>query len=177
MSLPRGQHLPPFRCRSHHQLTPPLAARLHYQWRPTAGPSATPARPGTSKDHRSMPQPSQTGVPALTAPSFYLTGRQPLRPGAILLATVAAVGALSSVFMPWVTPDIHISPPRAPALPVPPAPHPEPPRLTTKKMSHPRSTPSSSVIPPTLLCPPAGETMSAPFIPPSSFACHALETR
>jgi hypothetical protein len=32
-----------------------------------------------------------------TAPSFYLTGRQPFSPGAILLATVAAVGALSSV--------------------------------------------------------------------------------
>ena len=31
------------------------------------------------------------------APSFYITGRQPLRPGAILLAIVAAVAALSSV--------------------------------------------------------------------------------
>jgi hypothetical protein len=31
------------------------------------------------------------------APSFYITGREPLRPGAILLATVAAVGALASV--------------------------------------------------------------------------------
>jgi hypothetical protein len=31
------------------------------------------------------------------APSFYLTGRQPLRPGVILLAIVVAVGALSSV--------------------------------------------------------------------------------
>jgi hypothetical protein len=44
-----------------------------------------------------MQQPLPTGVPALTAPHFYITGRQPLRPGAILLATVAAVGALSSV--------------------------------------------------------------------------------
>ncbi len=44
-----------------------------------------------------MPQPHHTGVPTLTAPSFYMTGRQPLRPGVILLATVAAVGALSSV--------------------------------------------------------------------------------
>lgn len=44
-----------------------------------------------------MQQPLPTGAPTLTAPSFYLTGRQPLRPGAILLATVAAVGALSSV--------------------------------------------------------------------------------
>ena len=32
-----------------------------------------------------------------TVPSFYITGRQPLRLGAILLATVAAVGAPSSV--------------------------------------------------------------------------------
>jgi hypothetical protein len=44
-----------------------------------------------------MQQPLPTGVPNLTAPRFYLTGRQPLRPGAILLATVAAVAALSSV--------------------------------------------------------------------------------
>ena len=44
-----------------------------------------------------MQQPLQTGVPALAAPRFYVTGRQPLRPGAILLATVAAVAALSSV--------------------------------------------------------------------------------
>ena len=44
-----------------------------------------------------MQQPLPTGVPTLTAPRFYITGRQPLRPGAILLATVAAVGALSSV--------------------------------------------------------------------------------
>jgi hypothetical protein len=44
-----------------------------------------------------MRQPLSTGVPTLTAPRFYITGRQPLRPGAILLATVAAVGALSSV--------------------------------------------------------------------------------
>jgi hypothetical protein len=44
-----------------------------------------------------MQQPLPTGVPPPTAPRFYLTGRQPLRPGAILLATVAAVAALSSV--------------------------------------------------------------------------------
>jgi hypothetical protein len=42
-----------------------------------------------------MQQPTE--VPTLTAPSFYLTGRQPLRPGAILLATVAAFAALTSV--------------------------------------------------------------------------------
>jgi hypothetical protein len=44
-----------------------------------------------------MQQPLPNKVPTLTAPSFYITGRQPLRPGAILLAAVAAVGALSSV--------------------------------------------------------------------------------
>jgi hypothetical protein len=42
-------------------------------------------------------EPLPTEVSTLAAPSFYLTGRQPLRPGAILLATVAAFAALSSV--------------------------------------------------------------------------------
>lgn len=40
---------------------------------------------------------SHSPVPRLTAPSFYITGRQPLRPGAILLAAVLAVLALSAV--------------------------------------------------------------------------------
>ena len=44
-----------------------------------------------------MQQPVPSGDRTHTAPSFYLTGRQPLRPGSILLAAVAAVGALSSV--------------------------------------------------------------------------------
>jgi hypothetical protein len=44
-----------------------------------------------------MQQPLPTEVPTLTAPTFYITARQPLRPGAILLAIVAAVAALSSV--------------------------------------------------------------------------------
>jgi hypothetical protein len=44
-----------------------------------------------------MQQPLPTELPPLTPPSFYLIGRQPLRPGAILLATVAAVAALFSV--------------------------------------------------------------------------------
>jgi len=44
-----------------------------------------------------MQQPLPTEVPTLTAPSFYLTARQPLRPAAILLATIAASIALSSV--------------------------------------------------------------------------------
>jgi hypothetical protein len=42
-----------------------------------------------------MQQPTE--VPTLTTPSFYIIGRQPLRPGAILLATVVAFAALSSV--------------------------------------------------------------------------------
>jgi hypothetical protein len=42
-------------------------------------------------------QQSPTGVPNLNAPRFYITGRQPLRPEAVLLAIVAAVAALSSV--------------------------------------------------------------------------------
>lgn len=41
-----------------------------------------------------MQPPLSTGVPA---PSFYITGRQPLRPGAILIAIVAAAGALGAV--------------------------------------------------------------------------------
>ncbi len=42
-----------------------------------------------------MQQPFPTG--ARSAPSFHLLGRQPIRPAALLLATVAAVAALSSV--------------------------------------------------------------------------------
>jgi hypothetical protein len=37
------------------------------------------------------------GAPTLTAPRFYITSRQPLSPAAILLATLAAATALSSV--------------------------------------------------------------------------------
>jgi len=44
-----------------------------------------------------MQQPLHTGVSTATAPRFYITGRQPLSPGAVLLAIVAAVGALFSV--------------------------------------------------------------------------------
>jgi hypothetical protein len=44
-----------------------------------------------------MQHPLPTGVPNLSAPSFYLTGRQPLRPAAILLAIVVAVAALFAV--------------------------------------------------------------------------------
>jgi hypothetical protein len=51
-----------------------------------AGPPPTRLAPGKPEDHH-----------PLTAPSFYITGRQPLRPEAILLAIVAAVAALSLV--------------------------------------------------------------------------------
>lgn len=44
-----------------------------------------------------MQQPSPSGARPRTAPSFYLTGRQTLGPGAILLATVVAAGALWTV--------------------------------------------------------------------------------
>ena len=44
-----------------------------------------------------MQQPFSTGVPVHTAPRFYLTGRQTLGPGSILLATVLAAGALFAV--------------------------------------------------------------------------------
>ena len=44
-----------------------------------------------------MQQPLPTGTPTLGVPTFYVTGRQPLRPGAILLAIVTAVCALSSI--------------------------------------------------------------------------------
>lgn len=44
-----------------------------------------------------MQQTLSAGAPIPNAPTFYLTRRQPIRPAAILLATVAAVFALSSV--------------------------------------------------------------------------------
>jgi hypothetical protein len=44
-----------------------------------------------------MQQPPPAGAPTFSVPTFYLTGRQPIRPGAILLAIVAVVGALCSI--------------------------------------------------------------------------------
>ena len=41
-----------------------------------------------------MQQPQPPRAPALIGPSFYLTGRQPLRPGAILLAVLASLGGI-----------------------------------------------------------------------------------
>src|SRR5437868_3220821 len=90
--------LSPFRCRSE------PSAHASFGGPSTLGVAATPAgtpptrpAPGTSMDHPPMKQPLPTESSNLTAPSFYITGRQPLRPGAILLATVAAAGALFSV--------------------------------------------------------------------------------
>jgi hypothetical protein len=51
-----------------------------------AGPPPTRLAPEKPGDHY-----------PLTAPSFYITGREPLSPGAILLAIVLAIGALSLV--------------------------------------------------------------------------------
>ena len=62
-----------------------------------AGPSPTRLAPGKPEHGPLAQRPLQTGVPALAAPNFYITGRQPLRPAAVLLAIVAAVGALSLV--------------------------------------------------------------------------------
>jgi hypothetical protein len=44
-----------------------------------------------------MQPPLPTGVPTPTAPRFYLTGRQPLSPAAILLAIAVAAAALALV--------------------------------------------------------------------------------
>jgi hypothetical protein len=46
-----------------------------------------------------MEHPPDKGVPALAAPRFYLTVREPLRPMAIVIAMVAAVSALSGVML------------------------------------------------------------------------------
>ena len=44
-----------------------------------------------------MQQPVSTGLFPVATPRFYITGRQPLRPEAILLAIVVAAGALAGV--------------------------------------------------------------------------------
>jgi len=45
-----------------------------------------------------MQQRPPTEAPNLATPSFYITARQPILPGAILLAVIAATSALSAVF-------------------------------------------------------------------------------
>jgi hypothetical protein len=62
-----------------------------------AGPPPARLAPGKSENHPLPRPPLPRGVPALPAPSFYITGRQPIRPAAVLLAIVIAVGALCSV--------------------------------------------------------------------------------
>jgi hypothetical protein len=62
-----------------------------------AGPPPTRLAPGKPEEHPRTQPPPPTCVPTLTAPTFYITGRQPLSPTAILLAIVTAVAALSSV--------------------------------------------------------------------------------
>jgi hypothetical protein len=58
-----------------------------------AGPPPTQLAPGKPEDQPRTQQLLSTH----TAPTFYITGRQSLRPGPILLAIVAAVAALSLV--------------------------------------------------------------------------------
>jgi hypothetical protein len=62
-----------------------------------AGLSPTRLAPGKSEDYPLVRQPLPTFVPTLNAPKFYITVRQPLRPGTILLAIVVAVLALGGV--------------------------------------------------------------------------------
>ncbi len=62
-----------------------------------AGHPPTRPAPGKPECHPLRPQRLPGDLPILTAPSFYITGREPLSPAAILLAIVVAVGGLSSV--------------------------------------------------------------------------------
>jgi hypothetical protein len=62
-----------------------------------AGLPPTRFAPGKPEHYPPIRQPLPSFVPTRNAPSFYITGRQPLRPGVILLAIVAAVVALSGV--------------------------------------------------------------------------------
>ena len=62
-----------------------------------AGSPPTRPVPGKPECHSLMQQRQPSDLPIRTAPSFYITGRQPLSPAAILLAIVVAAGALSSV--------------------------------------------------------------------------------
>jgi hypothetical protein len=62
-----------------------------------AGPPPTRPAPGKPECPPLLQQRLPTDSPALAAPSFYITGHQPLSPASILLAIVVAVSALSSV--------------------------------------------------------------------------------
>ena len=74
-----------------------LAARLHYQCGQPRRTSSDPARPGKTRRPPTHAAAAAHRGPHFSAPSFYITDRQPLRPGAVLLAIVVAVGALSLV--------------------------------------------------------------------------------
>jgi hypothetical protein len=63
---------------------------------PAGSPLTRPA-PGQPEDQAIVQHSPPAGEVIFTAPSFYITGRQPLHPGVILLAIVAAAAALSSV--------------------------------------------------------------------------------
>jgi hypothetical protein len=85
-------------CGSRHQLTQPFEQRVYTRSVANpAGPSPPRLAPGEPENQRLMQQPLPAGTPTVTVPSFYITGRQAPSPGAVLLAIVAAVGALSSV--------------------------------------------------------------------------------
>jgi hypothetical protein len=83
----------------------PLPSSAHAIWQPVytisvtnlAGPPPTRLAPGKLERRPSTQRPLPTDLPTLIAPPFYLTGRQPISPTAIMLAIVIAVGALSSV--------------------------------------------------------------------------------
>jgi hypothetical protein len=64
-----------------------------------ANPAGPPTRlaPGKPDEHPRTQHLPPTCVPTLTAPTFYITGRQPLSPTAILLAIITAVAALFAV--------------------------------------------------------------------------------
>jgi hypothetical protein len=62
-----------------------------------AGAPTTRPAPGKPECHPLIQQRLPTDLPTLPAPSFYITGRQPLSPACILLAIVVAVSALCSV--------------------------------------------------------------------------------
>jgi hypothetical protein len=59
-----------------------------------AGAPPTRLAPGKPEEHPRTQHPPPSFVPTLSAPTFYITGRQPLSPTAILLAIVTAFAAL-----------------------------------------------------------------------------------
>ncbi len=116
----------------------------------------------------------RTGVPT---PRFYITNREPLRPGAILLATVAAVVALASVLYALAhNGNVHLSSGARPGSAASKA-APDADDKDDKGRPIPDRHHRSWAIPPTLLYPRDQATTSAPFTPRSSFACLASAMR